>query len=170
MAINTKPDIHEQVVCANVFIRKGAEYLVLRRSALKRYAPNYVHPVGGKVDINENPHAAAIREVYEESGLRVKNMRLEAVLLEVLPEKDEPYNWLIFHFSADYDSGKLQQTEEGELIWLKADEIKKQKLFPSVALIIDHILSHDHGTVFGTIEYGENKTIVKHTVDVCVVH
>src|ERR1700733_7447884 len=101
MPINNSPDIHEQVICANVFIRKGDKYLVLRRSPLKKYAPSVIHPVGGKVDIGENPFEAAIREVREEAGVEVKNVRLEAVLQEIEPLKGEPYNWLIFHFSAD---------------------------------------------------------------------
>jgi 8-oxo-dGTP pyrophosphatase MutT (NUDIX family) len=170
MTINTRPDIHEQVICANVFIRKDNKYLVLRRSSLKKYAPDVVHPFGGKVDLNENPYAAAVREVYEETGLKVNNLRLEAVLTEITPVADEPYNWLIFHFSADYESGELQTTEEGEAIMLTADELKAEKLFPSVAPIIDHITDRETGTVFATFEYDqEKKNIIKQTLDFCVV-
>jgi 8-oxo-dGTP diphosphatase len=170
MPINSSPDIHEQVICANVFIRKDGKYLVLRRSPLKKYAPDVVHPVGGKVDLGENPHTAAIREVLEETGLSIKNLRLEAVILEIKPVADEPYNWLIFHFSADYDSGEVQTTEEGELILLTDQELKTAKLLPSVHLIIEHILDRQQGTVFATFEYdpGE-RNIAKQTLDVCVV-
>lgn len=170
MTINTRPDIHEQVICANVFIRKDGKYLVLRRSPLKKYAPGVVHPFGGKVDLGENPHTAAIREAYEETGLRVKNLRLEAVLLEIAPVVDEPYNWLIFHFSADYEAGELHPTEEGEAIMLTADELKAEKLFPSVVPVIDHILDAEKGTVFATFEYDtEKQNIIKQTLDFCIV-
>lgn len=170
MAINTRPDVHEQVICANVFIRKDGKYLVLRRSPLKKYAPDVVHPFGGKVDIGENPHTAAVREVYEETGLKIKNMRLEAVLQEITPVAGEPYNWLIFHFSADYESGELLATEEGEAVMLTAEELKAEKLFPSVVPVIDHILNDEQGTVFATFEYDhEKKNIVKQTLDFCVI-
>lgn len=169
MAINNTPDIHEQIICANIFIRKDDKYLVLRRSPLKKYAPGVIHPVGGKVDIGENPYTTAVREVKEETGVAVKNLRLEAVIQEIKPVKDEPYNWLIFHFSADYDSGDIITTEEGELVWLTAEEIKAEKLFPSVKLVIDHILNRELGTVFTTLEYDDEKqAIVKHTLDICV--
>lgn len=170
MAINNAPDIHEQIICANIFIRKDDKYLVLRRSPLKKYAPGVIHPVGGKVDIGENPYQTAVREVQEEAGVTVKNMRLEAVIQEIKPVKNEPYNWLIFHFSADYDEGEVITTEEGDLIWLTADEIKNEKLFPSVKVIIDHILNREKGTVFTTLEYDEEKqNVVKHTADFCVL-
>jgi 8-oxo-dGTP diphosphatase len=168
MPINNAPDIHEQVICANVFIRKDDKYLVLRRSPLKKYAPNVIHPVGGKVDIGENPFEAAVREVKEEAGIDVKNMRLEAVLQEIEPHKGEPYNWLIFHFSADYDKGDVAQTEEGELTWMTAEQIKGEELFPSVRLVVEHILDPTIGTMFATIHYDDEKrVIVKNTLDFC---
>jgi len=171
MPINTAPDIHNLVVCANIFIRKDDKYLLLKRSPHKKYAPNVIHPVGGKVDLNENPFQAAQREVLEEAGVQVKNMRLEAVLLEITPVKDEPYNWMIFHFSADYDSGEITQTEEGELLWLPVEEIKQSELFPSVRYAIDQILNPDDGTVFATIKYDNEGKVASSTskLDLCIV-
>jgi len=168
MATNTDPNIHEQVICANVFIRKDSKYLLLRRSPLKKHAPNFVHPVGGKVEPGENPFTAAVREAKEETGLTIKNVRLEAVLLEVQPYKDQPYDWQIFHFSADYAEGELQPTDEGELVLLSADEIKAERLFPSVREIIEDILDEDRGTVFATFAYeAEEQNIVKRAIDLC---
>lgn len=168
MAINNPAELHEQIICANVFIKKDGKYLVLRRSAQKRYAPGVVHPVGGKVDIGENPYTAAVREVGEETGLIVKDMQLEAVIQEIEPVLGEPHNWLIFHFSAEYDSGEMIETEEGELIWLTAEEIRNEQLFPSVKAVVDHILNEEKGTVFTTLEYdADKKNIVKQVVDSC---
>ena len=90
MPINNTPDIHEQIICANIFIRKDDKYLVLRRSQLKKYAPDVIHPVGGKVNLGENPYTTAEREVEEEAGVKVKNMRLEAVIQEIKPVKGTP--------------------------------------------------------------------------------
>jgi 8-oxo-dGTP diphosphatase len=159
MAITTEPDIHQLVICANVFIRRDDKYLVLRRSPQKRFAPNVVHLVGGKVDLDEDPYMAAVREVQEEAGITVKNVRLEAVINELVPQPDHNYNWLIFHFSADYASGEVQHTEEGELVWLTADEIKMEKLFQSVRPLIGNILDPEIGTTFATFEYGTDDEI-----------
>lgn len=159
MAITTEPDIHQLVICTNVFIRRGEKYLVLRRSSAKRFAPNVVHPVGGKVDLDEDPYTAALREVQEETGVRVKNMRLEAVINELVPPPDHDYNWLIYHFSADYDSGEIATTEEGELVWLSADEIQAEKLFQSVRPLIGQMLDPEVGTVFATFAYDTHDEI-----------
>jgi 8-oxo-dGTP diphosphatase len=168
MAITSEPDIHQLVICANVFIRRNGKYLMLRRSPLKRYAPDVVHPVGGKVDLDEDPYTAAIREVLEETGVTVKNMRLETVINELAPPPDHTINWLIFHFSADYDSGEISGTEEGELVWMTAEEIKREKLFPSVRPLIDHILGPHRGTAFATFAYhqdelDESASIIQHS-------
>ena len=171
MAINTKPHIHNLVVCANIFVRKDGKYLLLKRSPLKKYAPNVIHPIGGKVDPNENPFTAAQRELLEEAGIKVKNMRLEAVILEIQPVKGEEENWLIFHFSADYESGELLKTEEGEFIFLDEKDIEKQDLFPSVRPIINHILNPKDGTVFFTLEYDDEGKVVKETqkINLCTI-
>lgn len=168
MPNNNGPVIHEQIICANLFIRKDNKYLVLRRSPLKRYAPNIIHPVGGMVEIGENPYTAALREAQEETGVTVKNVRLEAVVHEVQPVKDDAYDWLIFHFSGDYESGDVIDTDEGELVWLTVEEIKRADLFPSMQLVVGHILNPTQGTIFATIEYDEGKrNILKHTLDYC---
>ncbi|MDP3769879.1 MAG: NUDIX hydrolase, partial [bacterium] len=71
MAINTKPHVHNLVVCANIFVRKDGKYLLLKRSPEKKYAPSVIHPIGGKVDPNENPYTGAQRELFEEAGIKV---------------------------------------------------------------------------------------------------
>jgi 8-oxo-dGTP diphosphatase len=159
MAITTEPDIHELVICANVFIRRDGKYLVLRRSPLKRFAPDVVHPVGGKVDLGEDPFTSAMREVLEETGLTVKNVKLEAVINELAPPPDHTNNWLIFHFSADYAGGEQATTDEGELVWLTAEQIKQEKLFQSVVPLIDKILDPAVGTVFATFKYNDQDEI-----------
>ncbi|MBU2592224.1 NUDIX domain-containing protein [Patescibacteria group bacterium] len=171
MPANQKPRIHQLVICVNVFVRKDGKYLMLKRSSGKTYAPDVVHPIGGKIEPDEAPFLAAQREVLEEAGIKIKNMRLEAVVLELKPYKTTEGNWLIFHFTADYDSGDKSETDEGELILLDAKEILDQKLFPSVREIIGHILDPDDGTVFATFEHDWEGKIIQKTkrIDICPV-
>lgn len=171
MPINTDPHIHENVICANIFVRQGDKYLMLKRSREKKFAPGVVHPIGGKVDKDENPFMAAEREVLEEAGINVKNIRLEAVILEILPPTGAGKDWLIFHFSADYKSGKIKTTEEGELIWLDKKDILGQDLFPSLRYVIKNILNPKDGTVFTTVYYNKKGEVDKKKsfVDRCVV-
>src|SRR5260221_1245512 len=98
MTINTEPDVHHLVICANLFIRSGDKYLLLKRSEKKRFAAGFLHPVGGKVELDEDPFVAAGREAFEEAGVKVKNMRLEAVPKEVLTPPDFDPTCVILHF------------------------------------------------------------------------
>lgn len=134
----------------------------------KNWLPNIIHPIGGKVDLNENPFIAAQREVLEETGVKVKNMKLEAVILEIAPVINDDTNWLIFHFTADYESGEVIKTEEGELEWHTAEEIKSENLFPSVREAIEYIFNPDSGTVFLTVKYDKIKEkIVEKSINTC---
>lgn len=169
MSINTAPHIHNLVICANVFVRKDGKYLLLKRSPQKKYAPGFIHPIGGKVDSNEDPYTAAQREVFEEAGIKVKNMRLEAVIMEIKPVKGEDENWLIFYFSADYDFGEILTTEEGEFVLLEKEEVPNQDLFPSLKPIINNILNPNAGTVFFTVEYDDTGKVVEESKSICSI-
>lgn len=168
--INQTPTVHNFVICANVFVRKDGKYLLMKRSPDKKYAPGKIHPFGGKIDQDENPCVGAIREIKEEVGIDIKNLKLEAVILEKTDEKDLPVNWLIFHFSADYDKGEVKINEEGVAVYLTEDEIKNSDLFPSVKSIIDHILNPNDGTVFTTNSYyGFESGLVEESKNICEV-
>ena len=170
MAPVEAPPIHQQIICANVFIRRGVDYLMLRRSPNKRYAPNIVHPVGGKMEPGENALAGAKREAFEETGLTISNVRLRAVLLDVKPVPEEPYDWLVYHFLADYESGELRETAEGQLVWLTRDEMVDQDLHPSVRPVIHHILDESVGTTFVTYQYAaHDRKMITADLDLCVI-
>lgn len=168
MVNDSKHHIHKFIISSGVFVRRGNKYLVIKRSEQKRYAPGYAHFVGGKVERGENPYLTAKREVLEESGIRIKNMKLRAVILEISPVEGEPYDWMIYHFTANYDSGKIKETDEGKLIWMTKSEIHKQNLFPSLKKLSRYIFDEKTGTVFATFDYDKSgKEIVKSRIDFC---
>lgn len=167
--MNTKPQIHNLVICANVFIRMNGKYLLMKRSKNKKHAPGYIHPFGGKIDLNENPYIGAVREIKEEVGIDIENLKLEAVILEIQPDKAKPENWLIFYFSADYKSGEIIHTEEGKAVYLNEKEIKSSNLLPSVKQVIKNILNPDDGTVFVSNKYtGFESGIQEISKNICV--
>lgn len=169
--MNQKPSVLPMVICANVFIRKDGKYLLMKRSPDKKYAPNKIHPFGGKMDKGENPYIGAVREVREEVGIEIENLKLEAVIYELDPDKELAADWIVFYFSADYKSGEVIKSEEGEVVYLTDDEVKKSDLFPSVKTIIDHILNKNDGTVFTTNSYkGFESGMKEITNDVCIIY
>lgn len=156
------------IICSNVFVKKDNRYLMLRRSREKSILPSVLHPVGGKVEKNETPLDAMRRELLEESGLKVNNIKLKAIFFELIPEKtpNEPYDWLNYYFVADYCSGQILKTVEGSLEWMTEGEIRKDNLLRSVKLSLGHILGNSLGVAICKFIYDKNDNMVSHSIEV----
>lgn len=169
MAINSDLNFHELVICVNIWVRKDGKFLVLRRSPHKKVLPNVIHPIGGKLDTGEDPFMGAQRELMEEAGITVDNMKLEAVIFDLV-DKVEKYgyrNWMIFHFSADYAAGEIQKTEEGTLELLTKEQILAEEKFPSVQKSAEYILDESKGTVFCRFEFDKDGNMIGETINFC---
>jgi|SRR3989338_11080972 len=112
------------VATLQCFVKKGNKYLMLHRNANKRILPNVWMGPGGKREFNEGLFESAQREVMEETGLKIKNLRIMCTGWGYLKDIDQE---VFFHFiEADYDSGEvIQNPEDGELCWLTLPEILK---------------------------------------------
>lgn len=81
-------------------------------------------PVGGKLEPFESPRAAAIRELREEAGIAVHDLRLLGTLVETSPTE---YNWWTAVYLAELpDDGPqppLAFCPEGELRWVPGDHL-----------------------------------------------
>ncbi len=109
-------------VTLECFVKRGNKYLMLERDSNKRIMPNVLMACGGKREFNEGLFEAARREVKEETGLNIKNLRIKAVGNAYLEDLEEEF---YFHFIfADYNNGTLiKNMPEGKLIWMTIEEI-----------------------------------------------
>lgn len=83
--------------------------------------------LGGKFNPGETPEECVIREVYEESGLKIKNPKLKGFL--TFPAFDDEEDWYVFVFIANDFEGKLSPSEEGNLEWIDWDKITELPLW-----------------------------------------
>ena len=86
---------------------------------------------GGHLEFGESFEKGAAREVKEETGLSVKNIRFGAVTNDYFPKDGKHYIsvWMI----ADYDSGKEEITEPEYYInqkWFSFDKLPKPLFLP----------------------------------------
>ncbi len=108
-------------------IRDGDKVLLVNRPD-KRGFPGYLGP-GGKVDFPESLTEAAIREVWEETGLRVKNLIYKGLDEYVVPKKN--YRYMVFNYLAtSYEGELLQNPPEGELKWVPIQEAMNLPMQP----------------------------------------
>ncbi|MDD7318517.1 MAG: NAD(+) diphosphatase [Prevotella sp.] len=117
-----------------VLIRKGDEVLLVHA---KNFRGDYYGLVAGFVETGESLEEAAMREVMEETGLRISNLRYFA-------SQPWPYpSGLMIGFNADYAGGdiRLQRSELSSGGWFGRDNLPKIPEKLSIARqLIDHWL------------------------------
>jgi 8-oxo-dGTP diphosphatase len=110
------------------YVRAGGKTLMLHRT--KR--PHDMHAgkwngLGGKLDPGETPEECVIREVWEESGLRIVKPELKGLL--TFPSFDGNEDWYAFVFVARAFRGELIDSTEGVLAWIDDDALPDLNLW-----------------------------------------
>ncbi len=77
---------------------------------------------GGRLAKGESPEAGAVREMFEETGLRVRSMRFHGILNFYLG-RQRTLDQTVFVFSSAHTIGKLRRSVEGQLDWFPLDQI-----------------------------------------------
>jgi len=83
--------------------------------------------LGGKFSSGETPEECVIREVQEESGLRITNPRLRGFL--TFPDFSGGEDWYVFVFTAEKFEGKLRTSSEGVLKWISNEKLLELRLW-----------------------------------------
>jgi 8-oxo-dGTP diphosphatase len=91
--------------------------------------------LGGKFNPGETPEECVIREVYEESGLLIKNPVLRGFL--TFPAFDDEEDWYVFVFTANEFSGHLTESYEGELEWIEWEKVTDLPLWEGDKYFLD---------------------------------
>lgn len=83
--------------------------------------------LGGKLEPGETPEACVVREVWEESGLRLIDPRLRGVI--TFPQFSKGEDWYCFLFTATRFAGQLIDSTEGELAWIADGDLLQLNLW-----------------------------------------
>jgi 8-oxo-dGTP diphosphatase len=108
----------EATLC--VIIRDGR--ILLQRKAVGRFGEGKWNGAGGKLEPREDPVDGVIREVLEETGLRIRAPRRHGMLDHFFGDRSAPA-WSVHVFSATNFEGEPVGGEEGELRWFPVEEI-----------------------------------------------
>lgn len=109
------------------YIEKNNSYLMLLRNKKKidMNKGKWIG-VGGKLEIGETIEECLLREVYEETGLTLKNYNYRGKILFISDEWDSEIMHL---YTADDFEGSLTECLEGELRWIPKDKIMDLNLW-----------------------------------------
>ena len=117
---------------------------------------------GGHVEAGESFVDSVIREVKEETGLDIANVRLCGIK-QYIPEKDkQDYDrYIVLLYRTDTFSGDLKSSEEGRVFWIEREDLKDYQLphgFDSMVDVFENDkLSENYWSCRDSGLYMENK-------------
>lgn len=142
--------------------RENKVLLIHRRADLEKF-PNFYMGPGGSVEDNETVIDACEREVEEETGLDIENVKLRIVGVHSHPYRNEA--WIVFIFIADYNAGVERASHEGELEWVKIAEVPKlENIFPDLKFYWPYVFKKENRIRYGYMLYPQPGLISRHEI------
>ncbi len=102
--------------------------------------------LGGKLEADESPLEAAVRELREESGLEPGREAFRSLGVLQFPnfKAHKSEDWVCWIYSARIEGGSAPKpvaTHEGSLHWVPAADLLKLNLWPGDREFIPHVLA-----------------------------
>lgn len=139
-------------------VRDDNKILVQRRE--KTPFKGYWNAPGGKVEVQETPIEACLREVFEETGLHLNEVRFRGVMTVSSSSKQQSTQLLML-FDSDNFNGELLSSLEGVVDWIELDKIYSSKNVPaSTTYLLPYILESE-GIITGKLVYN------KESLEIC---
>ncbi len=129
--------------------RDGALILQQRESNVEIANPGMLSVFGGRSKVNEKPFDCAIRELYEETGVR-RNVE-DLIYLGELSCPSEQNKWMLCSFFAIKDIKieeiKLKEGSDFPILWAR-DAIKRPDITPVTKSILSQLIGRDRNDEF----------------------
>ena len=129
--------------------------LLLKGAPHKRLWANRYNGLGGHVERGEDLFNATLREVREESGLDVRDLRLAAVVHA--DGGDPQLGILFFVFTARSDTKEVTPSSEGALEWHPVQALPASEMAPDLPVILPCILALAPGASLFFLAYTDDE-------------
>jgi 8-oxo-dGTP diphosphatase len=142
------------------FVRNGADILLMKRAPHRRIFPNKYNGLGGHIERSEDPLTGVRREVLEESGLEVHNLRLCSIHNI---DAGQDTGIMLFVYTAISNHREfVDESCEGTLEWIPINQLDKYDLVEDLPIVLPRILQMpDKAAPFSVhVSYDENDEIV----------
>ena len=122
----------EQAIFTNLCLIYDEKENILLQDRKDSSWPGVCFP-GGHVEPEESFVEAVIREVWEETGLKIEKPRLCGTK-QFQTGKGERY--VVFLYKTNRFSGNLRSSEEGDVFWVSRSDLGKYRLVPDFASML----------------------------------
>ena len=131
-----KKTLPQTVVC---YLKRDNYYLLLFRNKKKNdYNEGKWIGVGGRLEKDETPDQAAIREIKEETGLDVHSLKCAGEVLFI----NNDYQETMFVYEITDFSGELIDCDEGELKWIPINEMYNYPMWEGDKAFLPLLIEH----------------------------
>lgn len=140
------------------YIEKDDKYLMLHRTKKKNdINKDKWLAVGGKFEKNESPEECIIREVWEETGLKLKSYKLRCIVTYVSTNWETEYMYV---FTSNDFTGDIIECNEGDLQWIDKNEVIKLNTWEGDKIFVERLQNKDN---FFTVKFEyDGETLVKY--------
>lgn len=139
-----------QVKAAICYIQDSGRSLMIKRR--KEPFSGYIVAPGGKFEYGETPSQCIEREIYEETGLIIKDYKLKIVTSELGPSH---YNWILYIYVCTGFEGSVKESDEGELCWVDSDKLAFEQMADIDKKMLPYVF--DDKRYFFKLKYDSDK-------------
>ena len=113
---------------------------------------------GGHVEKGESFTDAVIREVLEETGLRIVSPQLCGIKDWL---NDDGSRYMVLFYKTDKFGGNIKSSDEGEVYWVELEDMKKMNLASGMDKMLEVFLNEDVSEYYFYKEDGEWVEVLK---------
>ena len=147
------------------YIEQDGKYLMLHRTKKKQdINKDKWIGVGGHAEGTEDAERCLLREVKEETGLTLTSYKFRGLVTFISDKVEEPE--LMCLFTADGFTGEIIPCTEGDLQWVKKEDVPKLPTWEGDAIFLDLLINKDEQRFFTLRLVYEGDTLVEKSVQV----
>lgn len=147
----------ENTIFTNMCMIYDGEGNVLVQNRLNPDWPGIVFP-GGHVEAGESFYDAAVREVFEETGLTVSELQMCGIKDWF---RDDGTRYVVLLYKTDKFEGELTSSDEGEVMWVPLAKMQGMEIPESMKTMLKVFLEDNLSEQFFYKEDGKWIEVLK---------